>query len=274
MTPLPVPVPSRTEHQKYLEAAVPLISFGFTIAGIFLWQSGTRINFQYYAAGCLISSCILAYLAWIRPRKDIVALSTPLYAFIFFVVPTDYTAGVILQLLYAFSLTILLVRLKYRFGSEAPVPGLVQDGPIEHYAARVHPLLATMNPEVTRNAAVVFIRFAQGDYERAARVARSAAEGMDGDEGTILRAFAIAAEQAVHTKSGGAIRTGFMRFGPEDALLLFNPAGAGLDEEQEYLAALDNALLLLYAAGLASRDEEKKQALTYLRPFALKLSGT
>jgi hypothetical protein len=258
---------------RSLEIAVPLVSFGFTFAGILLWQAGITISFQFFAIGCLIGSCILAYLAWIRPRKDIVALSTPLYAFIFFVVPTDYSAGVILQLLYAFSLTILLVRLKNRFGFAEPVPGsAAPDGPLERYVDLVQSSIVDMDPGFTHNAAVVFIRFVQGDYERAARLATSGNPVGSPRDGILFRAFAITAEQAAHTKTGGAAPPGFLRFLPEDAPLLFHPASPG-DEEQEYTVSLENALLLLYAAGLACHDGEKKQALIYLRPFALKLSG-
>jgi hypothetical protein len=265
-----------SKRQRYLEIAVPLLSFGFTLAGILLLQAGIGkewigSNFQYFAAGCLIGSCILAYLAWIRPRKDIVALSTPLYAFIFFVVPTDFSAGVTLQLLYAFSLTLLLVRLKYRFGGAAPVPGSQGEGPIDHYRERVQPSLPHSDPGLARNAAMVFIRFAEGDFDRAAHHAARDRQEPDGAT-TLSRAFAIVAEQAAHTKSGGAFNPEFKRFVPEDTPFLFHPGGTDWDEEQEYMAALDNALLLLYATGFTGQDEDVKEALRQLRPFAEKLS--
>jgi hypothetical protein len=264
---------SGTGLQKYLEFAVPLVSFGFTGAGILLWQAGFRIDFQYFAAGCLIGSCILAYLAWVRPRKDIVALSTPIYGIIFFVMPTDYDVGVILQLLYAFSLTLLLVRLKYRFGT-APLPGAARkEGPLDHYIVLVQPSFPP-DPEIARTAALMFIRFAEGDYDTAARFAfREVDTSLPAGSGIVSRAFAIVAEQAAQTKTGGAIPHNFRRFVPEDVPFLFHPAAAGMDEELEYIMALDNALLLLYAAGMTTRDEDKKQALIHLQPFAQKLCG-
>jgi hypothetical protein len=261
---------SDSKKQRFLELAVPLASFGFTLAGVLLWQAGITISFQFFAIGCLIGSCILAYLAWIRPRKDIVALSTPLYAFIFFVVPTDYSAGVILQILYAFSLTLLLVRLKYRFGSAAPGPGSAEEGPLDHYRERVQSSFP-QEPELIRNAAMVFIRFAEGDFDRAARLAARDGQKPDG-AGTLSRAFGIVAEQAAHTKTGGAFSPQFQRFIPEDAPFLFHPAGSDTDEEQEYMTALYNALLLLYVAGFSGQDEDVKAALCHLRPFAEKLS--
>ena len=93
---------------------------------IISFSQGLLLDFRYPALGCVLASFVLAYLAWIRPKKDIVALSTPIYSLIFFVVPTEYMSGIILQLLYAVSLTILLVRLKYRFGKTGTVSTLTQ----------------------------------------------------------------------------------------------------------------------------------------------------
>ena len=66
------------------------------------------IDLRVTAAGCVCASFTLAYLAWILPKKDIVALTTPIYAIIFFAVPLDDpVATIILELLYAISLSIL-----------------------------------------------------------------------------------------------------------------------------------------------------------------------
>ncbi len=116
MTRSAIRILSENKIQRYLELAIPLLSFGATLVGVLVWKMGFEIGFQYFAIGCVIGSFLLAYLAWNRPKKDIVALSTPIYAIIFFIVPTDYVAGLTLQLLYAASLTILIVRLNYRFG--------------------------------------------------------------------------------------------------------------------------------------------------------------
>ena len=53
--------------------------------------SGIHPGFRIASAGCIIASFILAYLAWIRPKKDIVALTTPMYSIIFFVLPSTDT---------------------------------------------------------------------------------------------------------------------------------------------------------------------------------------
>jgi len=265
---------SYSGRQRCLEFAVPVIPLGFTLAGILLWQLGVRIDFQYFALGCLIGSCILAYLAWIRPRKDIVALSTPLYAFIFFVVPSDYTAGVVFQLLYAVSLAILLVRLKYRFGDHALPASAGERGPPEEYADRVRSLLPPVPPALAGDAGTVFIRFAEGEYELVARLAAAAGETCSSASGPGMlgRAFLIVAEQAGNSLQGISEPAGFRSFSPEDSPLLFHrsPASAGAD----YTVTLDNALLLLYAVAWNDPAGNGNVRLGPLRPFALRLMAT
>jgi hypothetical protein len=260
-----------------MELLVPLLSFGGAFLAILFEMLGVSLDYHYPAFGCVIASCILAYLAWLRPRKDIVALSTPIYSFIFFVVPTDFSIGVVLQLLYAASLTILLIRMKYRFGSLAPQPGLAREsGPLEAYAATVHRLLPDITPDQADHAGGVFIRFAQGEFEAAGRRAVSAVQVAG--EGTscadpVTCAYAIVAEQAEQTRAGGAVPKEFTSFGPDQYPLLVHPSDSDCDREQEYAAALDNALLLLYAIALKSEDPERKSSLDRLRNFALKLCG-
>ncbi len=131
----------------WLELAVPLFSFGGAAVAILAGIQGISLDSHYPALGCVLASCVLAYLAWLRKKKDIVALSTPVYAFIFFLVPTEVAVGIILQLLYAVSLTILLVRLKLRFGSMAPVPGTPeQEGPLDGYVGLVRQSLPGLPP--------------------------------------------------------------------------------------------------------------------------------
>jgi len=110
------PTQSDKSIHRWLELAVPVVSFGGILIAFSLLAQGYLLSFRIAPAGCIIASFILAYLAWIRPKKDIVALTTPLYAIILFVLPSDLIPDLIVPILYAISLTILLVRLKYRFG--------------------------------------------------------------------------------------------------------------------------------------------------------------
>jgi hypothetical protein len=269
MTPTDPSCASETIDHRYLELAVPLLSFGATAAGVLAWQAGYPISFQYFAIGCVIGSCLLAYLAWIRPRKDIVALSTPLYAFIFFVVPTDYASGLVLQLLYAVSLTLLLLRLKYRFGSPHTTvsSGKELSAPLQAYADRTCDRVMVSTADGHR-AAVVISRIAMGEYAGAA-----GPSGQPADESPALsRAFAIVSEHAAILDRGLPRPDLFLDFPPEDADMLAIPSTAGSTEEQRFDTTFDNALLLLFAAAWNSSPADRPHLLAY-QEFLRKLLG-
>jgi len=116
--------------------------------------------------GCLLASCVLAYLAWLRPKKDLVALTTPLYSIIFLGFPLDALSTVVLEVLYAVSLSFLLVRLKRRFGSSAQVSNVPGDlaEPISRYIERIPDVLKDVSQESGHAAAMVVTRFARGDF--------------------------------------------------------------------------------------------------------------
>jgi len=253
--PEPTCTATKIDH-RYLELAVPLLSFGATLAGVLSWQAGYQIGFQYFAFGCVIGSCLLAYLAWIRPRKDIVALSTPLYAFIFFVVPTDYASGLVLQLLYAVSLTLLLLRLKYRFGTPhiAVSSGKELSAPLRAYADRTSDRIMASVAD-GHQAAVVISRFAMGEYAGAAR----AAEQSSGEPPSLARAFAIVREHATVLDRNLPGPDPFLDFLPEDAGMLARPPAGGSAERFD--TALDNALLLLFTAAWHSSPADRPHLL-------------
>jgi|GEM_PF-3556342 len=94
---------------------VPIISFG----GIVISILSQTIVFLSSAGiwGCIIGSCFLAYLAYIKPKKDIVSLLTPLYAVIIFSNP-DFSREILTQILFAASLFILVIRLNLRFSTK------------------------------------------------------------------------------------------------------------------------------------------------------------
>src|SRR5512136_1694713 len=172
-----VPDLSGDNRVLYLEALVPLLAFGSTLAGMLLWNAGVQFEIQYAAIGGFLASCLLAFLAWTRPRKDIVALSTPIYGFIFFVTPTDYTGGVVLQLLYACGLTMLAARLHRRFGTGASARSFRTElaaGPLKTYIESTGDSFATLDPAAGHRAAEIFIRFSEGEYQKAAELSHAA----------------------------------------------------------------------------------------------------
>src|SRR5512138_3905904 len=150
---------------------VPILAFGSTLAGMALWSSGILTEIQYAAIGGFAASCPLAYLAWTRLHKDIVALSTPIYGFIFLITPIDYSGGVALQLVYAAGLTILAARLRYRFGAGISGSSFTKElapGPLRAYVESTRDFLSGLGPAAGRSAAEVFFSFTGGEYAKAA----------------------------------------------------------------------------------------------------------
>jgi hypothetical protein len=258
-------------NQRYLELAIPVSSFGATLTGVLLWQAGLDISFQYFAIGCVIGSCLLAYLAWIRPKKDIVALSTPIYAFIFFVVPTDYASGLTLQLFYSVSLTILLFRLKSRFGTThtAVTSGKELAVPLKAYTERTSEGVLDLSTEAAHRAAMTISQFSLGDYGEAARISGT----LTGESSRVIaRASGIVAEHATILETSAPLPFAYMTFSPDDAGLLAIPVLPEYSDDRKADTALDNALLILFSAAW-NRSEADRTHLLACQSFMLKLLG-
>lgn len=259
----------------YLELAVPVFSFGGALLALLFSGIGSTLDVRYFALGCVISSFVLAYLAWIRPRKDIVALSTPIYSIIFFVAPSDIAVNLVLELLYATSLTILLVRLKYRFGT-AHLPGGHKgkslEEPLNGYCASLTEPVVHMSPTVAHFAAVGFIRFAQGDYRDVVSAADAAMAGIADAEHqpAVSTAFAIIREQALLFDASADQPDHFIEFSAADSEILAKPLPPESKPRERFEVTLENALLLLFAAAWNASEKERPLLMTG-QGFAMKL---
>ena len=264
------------EKQRYIELAIPIFSFGVTLIGVLVWMMGFEINFQFFAFGCVIGSCLLAYLAWIRPKKDIVALSTPIYAFIFFVVPTDYVSGLTLQILYSVSLTLLLLRLKYRFGAPHTEVSLGKElaSPIKIYIEQTREAVAGISPDMAHRAAVIINQFSLGEYGEAATISGTIARQSAGNNGVayLIHAFEIVEEHATVLEQSLPRPDNYKTFLPEDEGLLANPPLPSYSEDRKFDAMLDNALLLLFSVAWNNSEGDRPHLLV-CQTFALKLLG-
>jgi hypothetical protein len=264
----------RGNSYRLLELAVPLFSFGGAFIAILFQMLGLSLDFHYPATGCVLASCFLAYLAWIRPKKDIVALTTPIYSFIFFVVPTDYSSEILLQLLYAASLTILLVRLKYRFGKPDTAVSFGKElgGSLKTYIEQTRDAFSGTSPEAAHSAAVVFVRFAEGNYGDAAESSGTAlCDGETPDPVTpLMRAFSIIREHSNLLNKSLPRPLAFLTFPEHDFALLAKPADPSHDEDAEFFTTLDNALLLLYSAAWTASERDRPHLLV-CQAFAQKL---
>jgi len=260
-----------------LELAVPLFSFGGILIAFLLLGQGYIQSFRIAAAGCIIASFILAYLAWIRPKKDIVALTTPMYSIIFFVLPTDMIPDLILPILYAISLNILLVRLKYRFGKPGTAVSMGKElgGSLKTYIDQTREPLKNVSPDTAHNATLAFVRFAQGDYAKVARISETVTGNGDtaGCDQCLARAFSIVKEHAALLDKSLPHPFTYLVFNPEHADLLAKHLPPGQDDDHEFYLSLDNALLLLYSAGWNGSEQDRPHLLSR-QPFAQKLMSS
>jgi hypothetical protein len=271
--------PDQPDNRKHtlLELAVPFFSFGGALIAILFENQGLSLDFHIPALGCVLASCSLAYLAWIRPKKDIVALSTPIYAFIFFIVPTDYSVGILLQLLYAVSLTLLLVRLKYRFGKPGTAVSLGKElgGSIKTYIDQTRDAFSGISPEAAHRAAVVFVRFAEGNYDEAAQSAKIILQDENNPDSvsSLMRAFGIIREHSDLLSTSLPRPVTFLTFSEKDSPLMAKSGIPGQDEDMEFFAALDNALLLVYSAAWNNSEQDRPHLLA-CQVFAQKLMSS
>jgi hypothetical protein len=265
---------SDTHLSRLLELAVPLFSFGGIVIAFFFLSQGNIQDIRIAASGCIIASFILAYLAWIRPKKDIVALTTPLYAIILFVLPSELIPDLILPILYAISLTILLVRLKYRFGKPGTAASLGKElgGSLKTYIDQTRDTLKTTSPDTAHRATLAFVQFAQGDYAKVARISGTVSD-INGCDHCLARAFAIVKEHAALLDTSLPVPYTYQVFNPEDSDLLAKHAPAGQDHDQEFYLALDNALLLLYSVAWNASEQDRPHLLAR-QVFAQKLMSS
>jgi hypothetical protein len=98
---------------KYLWLLVPALSWGGILAGIILPFSPPFLSFGAY--GCVLGSVAIAALAFRKKKKDIVSLCVPIFALIIFITPLETPPGLLMEVLYAATLTGLVIRLEKRF---------------------------------------------------------------------------------------------------------------------------------------------------------------
>jgi hypothetical protein len=111
-------MPSDILRDRLLSAAVPIVSFGGIVVAVSLAQAGWIQDAGSFVWGCVAGSVVLAYLAYVKPRRDIVSLFAPLYALLIFIVPMEMKPNLLTQVLFAASLTALVIRLNVSFSKK------------------------------------------------------------------------------------------------------------------------------------------------------------
>jgi hypothetical protein len=91
---------------------------GVAIIGVILTALGITLPLPFLAApgiwGCIIASFLLLGMAFADPRRDLVSMFTPLYAVIFFILPSDIPQELPLMVLFTVTIIILTARLQWR----------------------------------------------------------------------------------------------------------------------------------------------------------------
>jgi phosphatidylglycerophosphatase A len=106
--------------ERILSFFVLILIWGGIAAALLLGYLGLLTDPGSFFWGEILGSLLLAYLALLKPKMDIVALMTPLYALIIFM-GLEIPVNLLLQVLFAGSLTILLYRLHMQFSRDERV---------------------------------------------------------------------------------------------------------------------------------------------------------
>jgi hypothetical protein len=248
-----------SQREVILSIAIPVISFGGTGLGLLLEQLGIISDAGSFFWGSLAGSFLLAYLAWIKPRRDIVSLLAPMYAVIIFLFAVETKPTVILQLLFAASLTILAVRLNRRF-STPPAKGKEVD-PMEKflyaYMNRITPYFRSVERETGHEIASAVLSFKFGIFPNSLGSAERAIARLKGEGAisTLRKALVIVRDRAEKLQDSMVKSYSERFFSGDDFqyLPLILPPEL-IDSPENF--TLDNALVLCYAvAYLCSPDD-------------------
>jgi hypothetical protein len=189
-----------SKRELTLSLAIPIISFGGTGLGLLLEWQGIISDAGSFYWGSLAGSFLLGYLAWIKPRKDIVSLLAPLYGVIIFLLAVETKPTVILQVLFAASLTILTVRLNRRF-STPPDKGKEED-PMDKflyaYMTRITPYFRSVDRDTAHEIAATVLSFKFGIFPNSVNSAEKAIARLKGEGSvdTLRKALIIIRDRA------------------------------------------------------------------------------
>jgi hypothetical protein len=104
---------SSLKERRHLWVLVPALGWGGIVAGSILPFSLPFLSFG--SLGCVLGSFAIAILAFRRKRKDVISLCAPIFAVFIFIAPLETPPGLLIQVLYAATLTAVVIRLEKRF---------------------------------------------------------------------------------------------------------------------------------------------------------------
>ncbi len=255
-------LPKLSQRELILSAAIPLVSFGGTGLGMLLERSGLIPDAGTFYWGSVAASFLLGYLAWNKPRRDIVSVLSPLYAIIIFFLAVEVSPTVLLQLLFDASLTVLMVRLNIRFST--PLHKDDEEDPMEKllyaYMNRITPYYRSVDATTGHEIAAAVLSFKFGIYQNSIGSAEKALARLKGEgaHNALRRALIIVRDRADKLQSSDIKAYSGTTFTADDIQYLPLSIPPDLIENQESYT-LDNALVLCYAvAYLCSPDDGQR----------------
>jgi len=257
-------------RDRIFSLAIPAFAFGGILAGIAL--QGAGIDADIGSMGCIAAAFLLGYFAYTRPRKDIVAICTPIYAIVLFIIPGDIPHNLLLQVLFAISIVILLVRLNRRFGSLADT---TRGGPMEkflrEYIERFRPEVPAIPAKDAHRIASAFLAFKFGLYAKSAEECRAALPAVrDGKSAAALKkALQVVLVNATDLENSQVTADSSVAFTPEEKAYCAIVIPEEKNEDPASLT-LDNALIMIYVAATI-RSPDDAEALEEHRSYIIRI---
>jgi len=251
------------KRDRLFTIAIPLLSFGGIPVAMALQHTGFIADAGEVWWGCVAASFLLGYFAYIKPKRDIVALCSPIYGIILFLIPGEIPHNLLLQALFAVSITILLIRLNLRFGSLADIrSGSNMEKFLHAYIGRIRPDVPALPGKTAHAIASAFLSFKFGLFGKTAEQCKLALASVP--EGKISAALAKAltiVQTNAEDLENSQVRPDMnVAFTAEELAYAAMNIPAGMNEDPASLE-LDNALVLLYAvAMITSPDDEEMLA--------------
>lgn len=256
-----------------LSIAVPVVSFGGMAIAILLQDAGIIANAGTFSWGCVAGAVILGYLAYLMPKRDLVSLCTPLFAFLIFIVPMEYTPTLLLQGLFAASISFLVYRLHSRFSLAEKYKGGTDpmERFLDNYIERMRQENLKFPAATSHEIASAFLAFKFGLYANAARECTQAISLIpDGEANAALKKALMIVRASAHNLDNSQVTPDLsIAFdGAERKYTVVNLPSENVEDPGTY--ELDNALAMIYVAALiTSADDE--DALTEHRKFVIRL---
>ena len=249
-------------RQREIAIAIPLISFGGIAMGVMLQLAGVIPDAAEFWYGPAIGGFLLGYLAWLKPRLDIVSICAPVFAVMILIVPLDTKPSLLIVILFAISITILLIRLEKRFSTPAKIS---EEDPMEHYLydymERLRVMFSDVDRKTAHEIAQAFLSFRFGLYGNAVKQADEAILLMKDTEPqkVLKKALTILRKRAGNLENADVTPVTDIFFGNDDAPYLAVHVPEEADQDPATLQ-LDNAIILIYSVSYM-RSEEDEQTL-------------